>query len=188
MTARYTIDCDYEWFRRDEGEGSWTRQPHITPSYGWYHAQPDTFDFELKAKVIRNVAVPIARDADTLTHVFSVSVASDDLDPVSASISGPSFISVGQQNTWYSVVSGGLGTTTYLWERSIQYEGGGYGPWQQVGTSQNYTTTYQNCENFKLRLTATREYPVPGQNDDSAIKTVTVFAQGGECDVIPDPG
>lgn len=88
---------------------------------------------------------------------------------VLTSISGPSLIPAGQQNSWTANVSGGSGTTTYKWYWDGVYTG---------VTSQTFSGT--SFTDFNLRVDVTR-----GAETASASMYVTVYGDGG---CVPEPG
>ena len=65
-------------------------------------------------------------------------------------ISGPSFVTNGQQGTWTANASGGTTPYTYHWYRN-DYGSTPY--WQQAGTGSSYTTTVTSS--FDLKVTVT---------------------------------
>ncbi len=131
--------------------------------------------------MIRNVAVPVEQDADTLTESYTVHVQTEPLPPVEVTIDGPTFIQPHTDYTWTASVSGGSGSTTYSWYRA-EDTGSGPGPWEWVSGSSSYTGRDVDCHGFELKLEVTREFPSPGQNSDTDIVTITVDDGGGtEC-------
>lgn len=74
-----------------------------------------------------------------------IAVASD----LSVFISGPSFVTNGQQGEWTAEVSGGVSPYSYKWFRSNTDP-----PfWQQVGTGASYSETVTESFDLKVRVT-----------------------------------
>lgn len=72
-------------------------------------------------------------------------------NPLSVSLSGPSYIDIAGTYTWEAVRSGGNGTYTYYWEYSTD---GSY--WSHVGSNQTYSTYVgEGDRSFYLRQTVT---------------------------------
>lgn len=86
-----------------------------------------------------------------------IAVGSD----LEVSISGPSFVSNGQQGNWTGGASGGDSPYSYTWYRSTTSPSF----WQQVGTGSSYSETVTQSFDLKVR----------GADDDGTIVTSNVF-------------
>jgi hypothetical protein len=72
-------------------------------------------------------------------------------NPLSVSLSGPSYIDIAGTYTWEAVRSGGSGTYTYYWEYSMDNSS-----WFYVASNQAYSTYVgEGDPSFQLRLTVT---------------------------------
>ncbi|GIV58003.1 MAG: hypothetical protein KatS3mg042_0916 [Rhodothermaceae bacterium] len=109
--------------------------------------------------------------------------------PLSASISGPSWLNIGQQGTWTANVSGGEPPYTYRWDYQLLCSGL-FGPqrigdpqpmdvtcdrWHYGGSGSSFSRTTSGNATLQLKLTVTDAV----STSEIAYKTVTVGSGGG---------
>lgn len=140
----------------DQKCGTSMAAPHVSAAAALLRAEYPSLSVDSLTNRLLNTATdhgPVGRDDN---YGYGVVNAAAALSPMSAAISGPTYISKSGEYTWEATRSGGYGPFNYTWYYRIDH----HEPtcdyvtaWQQVGTNSSYSRqVFSHDYHFQLRV------------------------------------